>query len=226
MAMFKAIFYKEWIKTRMSVLVMAAVMAAAVIYSFINTAQEFRVVGAVAVWNNIITKDTHLLPGLIQWVPVLMGLMLALAQFVPEMTDKRLKLTLHLPAPESRIMSLLLTYGATVLVSVFILSYAALVAGMSRWYPAEMISGMCLRSLPWFIGGWCAYLLTAWICLEPIWKHKVFDALAGVCLCSFFFFRGMTGSYLPFLPYLIVFAIACFAFPFYSAARFKEGAQK
>ncbi len=222
----KAIFYKEWIKTRMSVLIMVAVMAAAIIYTFINTAQDFRVAGAVNVWNTFITKDMALLPALMQWIPMLLGLMLALAQFVPEMTDKRLKLTLHLPMPEGRIVTLLLAYGVTVLATFFVISYAVLTAGFRAWYPAEMISGMYLKSLPWFMGGWCAYLLTAWICLEPIWKYRALNALAAVCLCSFFFIKGASGAYLPFIPYLAVFAVVCFAFPFYSAARFKEGAQK
>lgn len=223
--MVKSIFYKEWIKTRVSLLLIVAVMAGCVVYAFINTGQYFRVSGAVQVWNSVITKDMPLLPAAMQWLPLLTALLLALTQFIPEMTDKRLKLTLHLPMREDRVIAAMLTYGAVTLVGVYVLTYAALIVGLAAKYPAEMIWGMFWSSLPWFLAGVCAYPLTAWICLEPIWKHKILNALAAVCLSSFFFIGAMSGGYAPFVPYLAVFTLICFTFPFFSAARFKQGAQ-
>lgn len=223
--MIKALFYKEWIKTRGSVLLVIAIMAGLVAYTFINSSQGLRVSGAVQVWNAVITKDAQLMPGIMQWLPALAAVLLSLTQFVPEMTNKRLKLTLHLPRRENTILTALIAYGLTVLTAVYLLAYAALIAGFSVNYPAEMVSGMAWRSLPWFLGGLCAYLLTAWVCLEPVWKHRILYAVAGVCMCSLFFLRGPSGAYIPFMPYLIAFTLACFTFPFYSAARFKDGAQ-
>ena len=223
--MVKALFYKEWIKTRTIVFLAVALIAGFVAYTFINTAQMFRVSGAVNVWNNVITKDMSLLSGAMQWLPVLAGLMLALAQFVPEMTDKRLKLTLHLPLREGTTVSIMLAYGLLVLLAVFALTYGVLTAGFSAYYPCEMIAGMIWRSLPWFIAGLCAYLLAAWVCFEPVWRQRIFNALIGVCLCSFFFIAAPSRAYIPMLPWMIAFTVVCFAFPFYSASRFKDGAQ-
>ena len=224
--MIKAIFYKEWIKTRLSVVLIFAVMAAGTIYAFIDTAQNFRVSGAVQVWNAIITKDAPLLPVVMQWLPAMAALLLALSQFLPEMTDKRLKLTLHLPLPEDRILMITLAYGIVSLVTIYVAAYIALTVGLSAYYPAEMVGGMYWKSLPWFLAGLCTYLLTAWICLEPVWRHKIMNSLAAVCLCCFFFIGAPSKAYMLFLPYLGVFTLLCFAFPFYSTARFKEGAQR
>ena len=223
--MWKALFYKEWIKTRRSVMLAAAAMAGLAVYTFIDSSQDFRVFGAVQVWNAVITKDAPLVPVFMQWLPALVAVLLSLSQFVPEMTDKRLKLTMHLPMNEGRILSALLCYGIAVLASLYLLTGAALAAGFSAVYPPEIVSGMVWRTLPWFMGGLCAYLLTAWICLEPMWKHRIMNALGAACLCSLFFLGGVSGAYKPFMPYLAVFALSCFAFPFLSAARFKEGAQ-
>lgn len=220
-----ALFYKEWIKTRRSVLLIALLAAGFTAYAFINAGQAFRVAGAVQVWNGVLTKDLSLLPSVMRWMPALAALLLSLSQFVPEMTDKRLKLTLHLPMGENRIVAVTLAYGIAVLAALYLLTYAVLIAGFSTRYPAEMIAGMGWKSLPWFLAGLCAYLLTAWICLEPVWRYKIGNTLAAVCLGSFFFMAAAAGGYKPFIPYLAIFALLCFAFPFYSAARFKEGAQ-
>ncbi|MCC8020043.1 MAG: hypothetical protein LIO85_09775 [Rikenellaceae bacterium] len=223
--MFGAFFYKEWIKTRRSVLLAAALMTAAVVYSFLNVGQEFRVFGAVAAWNNVITKDTSLLPTIMQWLPAVVGVLVAVSQFVPEMTDKRLKLTLHLPLGENRIVCALLTYGVAVTGALFVVTNIALVAGMSVYYPGAIVAGMFLRSLPWFLCGVFAYLVTAWVVLEPLWRQKILNGLAGACLCYFFLIGAPSGAYVRFLPWLIVLTIVGFSFPFYSAARFKQGVQ-
>ncbi len=223
--MVKAIFYKEWIKTRRSVWLAAAVMAGCTAYAFVESGQECRLSGAVQVWYGAIVKDAPLLPAVMQWVPAFVGVLLSLSQFVPEMTDRRLKLTLHLPAGEDALLASLLAYGAVVLVLLYALTCAVLAVGFSAVYPPEIVGNMVLDSLPWFLAGICAYLLTAWICMEPVWRFRIAYGLVGACLCAFFFVDGPAGACLPAIPYLTLFTLLCFFFPFHSAGRFKEGAR-
>lgn len=143
----------------MVILLALIVAVGLVIYTFINTAQMFRVSGAAEVWYNIVVNDLPLLNGAIQWFPLFLGVILSFAQFVPEMAEKRLKLTLHLPMPESRIISTMLLYGIVTLLTIFILMYSAISVGSVLYYPAEIIATMSLKSLPWFIAGVYAYLL-------------------------------------------------------------------
>lgn len=223
--MWRALFYKEWIKTRRVVAIILFILAGAVIYTFINTGQQFRASGAVMVWNGVVTKDASLVPPIVQWLPFVLGIALGAAQFIPEMTDKRFKLTLHLPAREDGILTALLAYGVAVLTTAFAVAYVFLLAGFSSYYPSGILTGMLLKTLPWFLAGLCSYLLTGWVCLERVWKRKIMYGVAGACCCYFFMLDGQSGSYVPMLPWLAVFTVVCFAFPFYSASRFKDGIQ-
>lgn len=223
--MLQSIFYKEWTKTKRAVLLLVAVFAAMIVYAFINNAQALRLEGAVAVWSSIITKDISLLPSSITWLPLLAGLLVGFAQYTPEMANKRLKLTLHLPIPENKILSAMLIYGVGILFAMFLLVYLVLIIGMSLYYPSEVVCAMIWSSLPWFLGGLIGYLFVAWICIEPVWKQRIFNSLIAIAFLSFFYMSGKSGAYATFVPYLVVLMVLAFSFPFFSTARFKDGAQ-
>jgi hypothetical protein len=222
--MIKALFYKEWIKTKRVILLIGILLAASLVYAFINTGQVFRVNGAVQAWSNIILKNMSVLPDIVQWFPLLAGCLLGVVQFVPEMTNKRLKLTLHLPLPESRILSAMLLYGIVVLLACYLVLYLVLSVGMQSFYASEIIGLMAYEVVPWCLGGITAYLFTAWICIEPSWLQRVCSAIVAAGGLSLFYLDEMPGAYASFIPVLVVIAIIGFLFPFYSAARFKEGA--
>lgn len=58
--------------------------------------------------------------------PLLAGLLLAIVQFVPEMQQKRLKLTLHLPYPQNRMLMLMLIAGLSELIVIYLIDYLIL----------------------------------------------------------------------------------------------------
>ncbi|MDR3117987.1 MAG: hypothetical protein LBU44_00955 [Mediterranea sp.] len=223
--MLQALFYKEWIKTRRIILLLLCLMAALLVYAFINTGQAFRMGGAVQVWGNVILKDMSILPSFIQWFPLLAGSLLGWTQFIPEMTDKRLKLTLHLPLPESKILSAMLLYGTVVWLGLFACMYLVLAAGLQPYYAGEMITAMTWTMAPWLLGGILGYYFTCWICLEPVWRRRVLNTLCAIGGLSAYYLSAKSGGYSSFLPYLLLLAVAGFFFPFYSTARFKEGTQ-
>lgn len=223
--MLQSIFYKEWTKTKRAILLLVAVFAAIIVYAFINNSQVLRLEGAVVVWSSIITKDMPLLPSFIIWLPLLAGLLVGFAQYTPEMANKRLKLTLHLPIPENKILAAMLIYGVGVLSVMFLFVYLVLIIGMSLYYPSEVVCAMIWSSLPWFLGGLIGYLFVAWICIEPVWKQRIFNSLIAIAFLSFFYMSGKSGAYATFVPYLVVLMVLAFSFPFFSTARFKDGAQ-
>lgn len=223
--MFSALFYKEWIKTRRVILLSGIILISLIIYTFINTGQSFRVGGAVQAWTNIILKDIPILPSIIKWFPLLAGVLLGLVQFIPEMTDKRLKLTLHLPLPETKILSSMLLYGIIILAVFFLLMYLTLLIGLQSYYPAEIIKAMTWQILPSLLGGITSYFFAAWICLEPVWRQRVFNALIATGGLALFWIDAKSGAYSSFTLYLVLIILIGFFFPFYSTARFKDGAQ-
>jgi hypothetical protein len=224
--MFSALFYKEWIKTKRIILLLIIALIALFMYTFINTEQTFRLNGYVQSWANVILKDLSVLPEITKWFPLFAGLLFALVQFIPEMTDKRMKLTLHLPLPEPKIVLSMLTYGFAVLLVVYLIMYMMWSIGLRFYYATEIITFMTWQVAPYFLGGLTSYLFTAWICLEPVWRQRLFNSLAATGGLYLFYMETKQGAYMTFIPYLIVMMIAAFCFPFYSTARFKEGSQK
>lgn len=223
--MFKALFYKEWIKSRRLILLSLIIFICVIIYTFINISQAFRINGSIQVWNSIILNDMPVLPSVLQWLPLLFALSLSFVQYIPEIINKRLKLTLHLPMSETNIISTMLLYGFSVLIITYVFIYAMLMVGLAFYYPVEIQLMTLEKSLPWFMSGLAAYLLIAWICLEPVWKQRIYNTIIALCVLSLYFIKAISGSYLPLMPFLLAIIVVCYGLPFYSTVRFKEGQQ-
>lgn len=219
------LFYKEWIKTKRMILLFAVLLIAIVAYTFINVSQQFRISGAVEVWSTVILKDMSLVPDIVMWFPLLAGVLLGIVQYVPEMVNKRLKLTLHLPLPETKIISSMLIYGLIVLLILFTVYFIGLSHLLSSYYTNEIIEAFSLKILPWLLGGITSYLLTAWICFEPNWKQRICNTLGSIATLSLFYMSAKSGAYSPLLIVLAIILIVALSFPLYSTSRFKEGVQ-
>ena len=222
--MWKSIIYKEWIKTRSIIAVIVCVFLGVGIYSFISINQNIRLVGIVGVWEDTIQKDPVIF-GYFQYLPLFAGILLAIAQYIPELQSKRLKLTLHLPLNENGIMMTMLLYGIIVIALLLIVTIPVLLLGLSRSYPSEIVFSALHQLVPWFFAGLAAYTITAWVCLDPQWKQRIFNIIPGLFFLSFFLLSAKSRAFCPFMPFLIVAIIVSFFFSFYSTARFKEGVQ-
>ena len=89
----------------------------------------------------------------------------------------------------------------------------------------ELVTRILLTALTWYVAGFAGYLLTAWICLEPTWKMRVFGLLVAAGMSRIFFLSPQPEAYSGFLPYLAAY-IALFVFlPLLSVYRFKTGKQ-
>lgn len=224
MNLFYALGYKEWMKTRRMLGLAALVFVVVLAYTFIELTHDIRLEGAVNVWYEYLFQFASVAP-LFVWLPLLAGVAVALAQFVPEMTNKRLKLTLHLPASETRIMVHMLFYGFGVLFLLFVAVEAVLALGMSCYLPSEVVSLLLLQLMPWTVSGLVAYGFTAWICIEPQWKQRAWNALVSVAGLAVFYVSLVPGTYQYFGWGMAGVWAASFLFPLYSCARFKNGIQ-
>jgi hypothetical protein len=221
---FGGLFFKEWVKTRWVLLILLVVLAGMMAYTFIGIATELRLMGANAVWENVVQKGITYFDSF-RFLLLLSGVLLAVAQYVPEMTNKRFKLTLHLPLPEHRIMLTLLLFGVGCLAGIFGMAYGAVYIGTSYFYPPEITAWNLAAMQPWWWGGIAAYLLTTWICIEPVWRQRIFDGLLALGILALFYFAAAPGAYSRLLPYLIGGVVLSVFFSFYSLIRFKDGEQ-
>ena len=117
-----AIFYKEWIKTRWYLLLALVVTVGFAGYSMLRINRVVTLKGVEHVWEVMLQRDAVFVD-LLQYIPLLAGILLAVVQFVPEMHRKCLKLTLHLPYSQLRMVMLMLLYGLLVLLVCFGFNY-------------------------------------------------------------------------------------------------------
>lgn len=222
--MIKAIFYKEWIKTRWYFLLMAIIFISITVYDLLNINRIITFKGANHLWAILLTRDNIFIEQ-ISCLPLLCGITLAAAQYVPEMIQKRLKMTLHLPYPQYRMVWGMLSVGIIELSVVFLLQYLIIYAYMQTILPGELISRILLTALPWFVCGLNAYLFSSAICLEPAWKMRLLNLLVMAGITRLYFLQNTPEAYNGFLLWLLPAALPVITIVLRSVIRFKEGCQ-
>lgn len=224
MNLFRALSYKEWMKTRRQIQVMTGLIIAVAVYSYIDLTYTIRINEAVNVWYGFIYQGTSVSPLMMYLLP-LAGVSLAVVQYVPEMTNKRLKLTLHLPHKEGAIVSSMLAFGYIVLCMLYLFAVILLVAAAAPMMPAEVIKAMLWQLLPWMMAGLAGYGFTTWICIEPGWRQRILNIVVSVILLSVMFLTAYPEAYSRFGLGFVLLTHVSFIFPFQSFIRFKQGVQ-
>ena len=176
------------------------------------------------VWYGCLFQGTSVAPWMMYLLP-LAGIALGVVQYVPEMTQKRLKLTLHLPAGETQIMASMLWYGFSVVLLLCLLLSLVLSAVVRLFLPSEIVGMMLQQLLPWMVTAVAGYGFTAWICIEPQWKQRMLCIVVSVKLLSMLFVSSYPGAYSQFGAGICWILATSFIFPFSSCIRFKYGVQ-
>ena len=144
--MLKAILYKEWIKLRWYALLAVLVTTGVAAYCLLRMDRAVTLRGAGHIWEVMVLKNAIFIDYL-QFVPLLAGVLAALVQFMPEMQRKCLKLTLHLPCSQQRMVFTMLAAGVLVLVACFAVNVLVMLAylthGVARRSDSEYPFGCC-----------------------------------------------------------------------------------
>lgn len=222
--MLKAIFYKEWIKLRWYMLLALIVTTAVAGYCLLRADRAIELRGAGHIWEVMVLKDAVFID-LLRFVPLLAGILAALVQFMPEMQRKCLKLTLHLPCLQQRMVFAMLAAGIAMLVACFAVNFAVMTAWLSAVLPAELVTNVLSAAAPWYLAGVAGYLLAAWVCLEPAWKRRVFNLAVAALIVRAYFLAPVPRAYNDFLPWLALYTLALSLLAWISVARFKAGCQ-
>lgn len=220
----KMILYKEWLKTRWVLLGILLVFAAIGFYCFLNLSKVVEIRGGALLWEAMVEKDA-ILVDVFRYLPALAGIFLGLAQAVPEIQHKRLKLTLHLPYPQKRMLLVMVAFGLLILALLYALQACVSAVLLAQWLASELVSRVLRTMLVWYLAGWAAYLFTWALCLEPSWKMRVPVAGVASAFLYLLFLSRMPEAYNGFLPWLLAYTLLSGVLLFHGVARFKEGAQ-
>ena len=220
----KAIGYKEWIKTRWYLLLALLTTLGFCGFALLRVNRVANLKGMEHVWEIILTHDTVFIE-ILEYIPLLIGTLFALVQFVPEMYHKCLKLTLHLPFSHLRMTYGMLIYGLVMLAICFGTNFLLMDIYLQSVLAPELYSRILLTACPWYLAGIAAYLLISWICLEPTWKRRLFNVIVSALLLRIYFLAPAPEAYNRFLPGLTVCTLLLGFLAPLSIVRFKEGKQ-
>ncbi len=220
----KALIFKEWVKTRMVFFICLAFAVCVTLYAVLMMKRLIELKGVEHLWLIMLLKDNTFID-IIKYVPMVVGLAIGVAQMAPEMAQKRLKLTLHLPYPQMKLVGLMLLTGLMELLVIYLVQGVIIAVFDSTVIPSELVSRIMLTTLPWFFAGFTAYLFVTAICLEGTWRRRVIMALLGIAVLMVYFLQPVPEAYNGMLFLLIVVTLLLSLLSFGSIVRFKEGRQ-
>lgn len=222
--MIKAIFYKEWIKMRWFCLVAALFLAGFTAYALLRVQRVITFKGAAHIWEVMLEKEVVFID-ILQYLPVLLGVLLALVQFIPEMTHKRLKLTLHLPFPQRKMILLMMSVGLAALAVLSAVQAFVLWCYFHTLLAPELVSRILLTSLPWYLAGAgalsaCGLGMPRTDVAAASRRHPGRRGRMPPLLPV-----GNPQAYDGMLPWLLALLLCVLFFPLLSVYRFKQGCQ-
>ena len=220
----KAIVYKEWIKTRGVFFISLLLAVAMAEYAILAMNRLIALKGVDHLWIVMLAKDNSFID-IIKYVPLAVGIAVAVAQMAPEMSHKRLKLTLHLPYPQMKLIGIMLATGLAEVLVIFAVQILMLIIYDYTIITPEMVWRVALTAMPWYFAGFTAYLVVASVCLEGTWYMRFLLSLIGIAAVMMYFLQESPEAYNGAVAYMLLFTAVLGLFSFGSVVRFKEGRQ-
>ena len=220
--MFKAIIYKEWLKIRWCYIGMAAVTLFVLFYLHLKLTHDLKFSEATSYWYFVIFRGVKFYLQF-KYIPFLAGLVVAFTQFIPEINMKRLKLTLHLPMRENKILVQMMSVGVVSLLLLFLVAILVLSIITLNFFPIEMLGSVLLTTFPWFLAGLVAYFAVSMIILEPLWIRRILLILISYGFINSLFKSYWYNLYTDSLPIFILLGLFFCTSILLSAHRFRKG---
>ncbi len=165
--------------------------------------------------HNVFFKD-------FMFFPLVTGLVLAAAQFVPEISRRRMRISLHLPLHRDLLMLLSVVTGLFFFMVAVGISVVLVYSTMRSWFPLEVSMTVLTTMGPWILAGILGYLGGMAVLLEPLKTRKVFLTIVFSVIISVMYMGVGYGWMSPAMPYL-VWLVPLFLFcVFNSGQRFQQ----
>ena len=218
----KHLLYKEWIKTRWYAAVGLAGSLILSVYACIDAVSTFHDMGGAFFYSTLLTGNIALMTQL-KYLPLAIALLIGLPQFLPEITNKRIRLTLHLPVGSTAVVYTMVLYGLAVFCCTLLPALLITTATLAASFPAEVVVATLQTLLPWLLGGMAAYFFTAMIAFEPVWKFRFGYILIAYLTLRFFYLGYGVGNAVTAYPLLLVITLVSSLAVIYTSHRFNKG---
>lgn len=223
--MLKALLTKEWIKIRWILIGFLLVALFSAVKLLLDIHHQIELMGAANLWDMLLFNNLDPYRWM-KYAPLVTGISVALAQFIPEVQHKRIKLTFHLPLNENRMTMQLTLMGSLFLLVIFLSELVIVLAGSVIVLPRKLVMDAVITLVPWFLGGVTAYHATVMILFEINIIRRLLLILIMAAFITLFYQTAGPGAYLPALPLLILITIGTFFTHLYTAYRFRKGIEQ
>jgi hypothetical protein len=220
--MFKAIAFKEWLKIRWTFLAMVLVCTGITVNVALDVSHLMTLEKPTAVWSYVILMQYPFYSSF-RYVPLLVGMAVAVAQFVPEVLQSRLKLALHLPLRENQVLLWMVAYGAAMVTALLAVTLLAVVGVTARSFPFEVVRSMVWTMAPWFVAGVIGYFLAATVVVEPRWVRRAFLIFLAYGFLDALVLPGVIEAYRPSILWFILLGTLTATGILLSGHRFRKG---
>ncbi|HNV66245.1 MAG: hypothetical protein ACOXZQ_01960 [Bacteroidales bacterium] len=220
--MFKSLLYKEWIKIRLVFWLALGISLLALINIFLKVRHDILFVDAANYWYSFLFRN-QIYFSILKFLPFVIGLAVAIAQYIPETVNKRIKLTFHLPVSENGVLIRMHAFGALILLALFLVILGLFTAGSAIFFPSNIIRASLITMLPWFLGGMATYFLVALILLEPMWIFRGLYTAVATGFVAIFFTGASIGAFGPVLLPLTLITLLLSCVVLFSGYRFRKG---
>ena len=219
------LFYKEWIKIRWAFLGMLLLGIVSILYIFTDVENKITLLGAKTVMLRVLYDEPPYIYYLtFRYIPLLTALAIGISQYVPEVMQKRIRLTLHLPLHNNTLILSMAVFGICLLTAANLIFTGVFLYYNIRLFPAEITYPVIKTLIPWFAGSYIAYNFIAMIAMEPNKWRKVAYSVITYYLLQLFLVAGEPhGAYAASIPVMILLVIASSCFVLYSSQRFYKG---
>jgi hypothetical protein len=194
MMAYRAIAFKEWLKIRWTYGAAVLLFTGVILNIALDVRRDLNFNAPTAVWGAVVFMNYQFYH-LLMYVPLLVGIAVGVAQFVPEVLQSKLKLALHLPIRENSAMLQMVSVGFLAVTALFIVALVALALVTLRSFPVEVLQSMFITVAPWFLAGVGGYLVAATVITEPRWVQRVVLLLLGYGSISPLLLGGQYESY-------------------------------
>lgn len=220
--MWKGIIYKEWLKVRWFFLIYAFAGLLGVAYTFIKVQHDIAFSSSQSFWYfNLFQGGQYF--DFLRFIPILGGLIVAIAQYFPETVSKRIKLTFHLPINENKVLLMMWIFGTICLLTTFLVQLLLFVGLSFLYLPSNIILPALTSITPWYLASFASYNLLALVVLEPVWKYRIFYLLISILFVPLFLQSAISGGFAPInIAFAILTVLSSFSL-LYSGYRFRKG---
>lgn len=192
--MIRAMFFKEICKIRWMMLMLCLVNISVCIYITITTRRLFILDHPEIVWYRVLhLGQIHY--GDFKFLPLFSGAAVSFIQYLPEMWQQRLRLSLHLPVSTGKMIFIHVGIGLTAYCLAVLPDGMALIWMTTHFFPAEAVGTTCLTACPWFLAGVAAYLGGTLVLLEPNLECKAYNMIVAVGVAGLYLYSTFPGGY-------------------------------